>query len=55
VVYNPIDTERFNTKNTKDDGYVLFVGTIRLFKRKYNQRILVGYTKSIGTGIVVSW
>ena len=28
VIYNPIDENRFNTKNTKDDGYILFVGTI---------------------------
>ena len=28
VVYNPIDTTKFNTTNTKDEGYILFVGTI---------------------------
>lgn len=28
VIYNPIDENRFNTKNTKDEGYILFVGTI---------------------------
>ena len=28
VIYNPVDTERFNTNNTKDDNYILFVGTI---------------------------
>ena len=47
VVYNPIDTERFNTKNIKDDGYVLFVGTID-YLRENTIKDLVGYTKEIG-------
>jgi glycosyltransferase involved in cell wall biosynthesis len=47
VIYNPIDTDRFNTKNTKDNGYVLFVGTID-YLRENTIKDLVEYTKSIG-------
>lgn len=47
VIYNPIDTTRFNTKNTKDDGYVLFVGTID-YLRENTIKDLVEYTKEIG-------
>ena len=47
VIYNPIDTDRFNTKNTKDDGYVLFVGSID-YLREYAIKDLVDYSKSIG-------
>lgn len=46
VVYNPIDTNRFNTKNTKDQGYVLFVGSID-YLREATIKDLVEYTKSI--------
>ena len=47
VIYNPIDTDRFNTKNTKDYGYVLFVGSID-YLREYAIKDLVEYSKSIG-------
>lgn len=47
VVYNPIDSNRFNNKNTKDDGYILFVGTID-YLRENTIKDLVGYSKSIG-------
>jgi glycosyltransferase involved in cell wall biosynthesis len=47
VIYNPIDCERFNTKNTKDNGYVLFVGTID-YLRENTIKDLVEYTKTIG-------
>jgi len=47
VVYNPIDINRFNTKNVKDDGYVLFVGTID-YLRENTIKDLVEYTKEIG-------
>ncbi len=47
VIYNPIDTDRFNTKNTKDDGYILFVGTLD-YLRENTIKDLVEYTKSIG-------
>ena len=46
VVYNPIDTERFNTKNTKDDGYVLFVGTLD-YLRESTIKDIVEYSRSI--------
>jgi hypothetical protein len=47
VVYNPIDDDRFNNKNIKDDGYILFVGTID-YLRENTIKDLVGYSKSIG-------
>ena len=46
VVYNPIDTNRFNTKYIKDDGYVLFVGSID-YLRETTIKDLVEYTKTI--------
>jgi len=46
VIYNPIDTSRFNTKNTKMYPYVLFVGTID-YLRENTIRDLVEYSKSI--------
>jgi glycosyltransferase involved in cell wall biosynthesis len=47
VVYNPIDTNRFNNKNIKDDGYILFVGTLD-YLRENTIKDLVDYSKSIG-------
>jgi glycosyltransferase involved in cell wall biosynthesis len=47
VVYNPIDTNRFNKKNVKDDGYILFVGTID-YLRENTIKDLVEFSKSIG-------
>ena len=46
VIYNPIDTNRFNTKDTKTYPYVLFVGTID-YLRENTIRDLVEYSKSI--------
>ena len=46
IIYNPIDSKKFNIKNTKDDGYVLFVGTID-YLREDSIRDLVDYSKSI--------
>jgi glycosyltransferase involved in cell wall biosynthesis len=46
IIYNPIDGSRFNESNTKDDGYVLFVGTIDFLRRRTIED-LVEYTKSI--------
>lgn len=46
VIYNPIDTNRFNTKDTKTYPYVLFVGTIDYLREK-TIRDLVEYSKSI--------
>ncbi len=47
VIYNPIDTERFNTNNTKDDNYILFVGTIDEL-RKNTIFDLIDYSNDIG-------
>ena len=47
VIYNPIDENRFNTKDTTDNGYILFVGTID-FLRKKTILDLIEYSKSIG-------
>ena len=46
VVYNPIDENRFNLKNTKDDGYILFVGTID-YLREQSLMDISEYAKSI--------
>ena len=46
VIYNPIDTSRFNTKNVKDGGYVLFVGSLDYLREK-TIRDLITYTKTI--------
>ena len=46
VIYNPIDTSRFNTKNIKDGGYVLFVGSLDYLREK-TIRDLIIYTKTI--------
>ena len=47
VIYNPIDTNRFNNVNTKTYPYVLFVGTIDYLREK-TIRDLAEYSKSIG-------
>jgi glycosyltransferase involved in cell wall biosynthesis len=46
VIYNPIDTKRFNTNNIKNYPYVLFVGTID-YLRENTIRDLVEYSKSV--------
>ena len=46
VIYNPIDTKRFNTNNIKNYPYVLFVGTIDYLREK-TIRDLVEYSKSV--------
>lgn len=33
VIYNPIDNKKFNTENIKDEGYMLFVGTIDYLRK----------------------
>jgi hypothetical protein len=33
LIYNPIDTDRFNLNNIKNDGYTLFVGTIDYLRK----------------------
>lgn len=52
VIYNPFDFERFNTKETKDEGYLLFVGTID-YLRKSTLFDLVEYTKNKGMDFVI--
>jgi len=47
VIYNPIDVSRFNTDNTKDDGYILFVGTVD-YLREQSIRDISEYAKSQG-------
>lgn len=34
LIYNPVDANKFNTKNTKDGGYILFVGSIDYLREK---------------------
>lgn len=46
VIYNPVDPKKFNTTDTKDDGYILFVGTID-YLRKNSIFDLVEYSKSL--------
>ena len=45
MIYNPIDTNRFNTKNTKVYPYILFVGTID-YLRENTIKDLIEYSKS---------
>lgn len=47
VVYNPIDSSRFNTDKTKDDGYILFVGTID-YLREQSIRDIANHAKEQG-------
>ena len=47
VVYNPIDSSRFNIDKTKDDGYILFVGTIDYLREK-SIRDIANYAKEQG-------
>ena len=47
VIYNPIDNNRFNNLNTKDNGYVLFVGTID-YLREQSIRDIADYAKEKG-------
>lgn len=46
VVYNPIDSKRFNRNNIKDENYILFVGTID-YLRENAIRDLVSYSKEV--------
>ena len=52
VIYNPIDTERFNEEKTKDNNYVLFVGTID-YLRKETIYDLIQYTKEVNKDLWV--
>jgi hypothetical protein len=44
VIYNPVDKEKFTTKNSQDKNYVLFVGTID-YLRKETIIDLIEYTE----------
>jgi glycosyltransferase involved in cell wall biosynthesis len=45
LIYNPIDVNKFNNNDIRDDGYTLFVGTIDYIRQK-TINDLVEYTKS---------
>ena len=47
IVYNPIDEEKFKSKNPKDENSILFVGTIDYLRRETIMD-LIDYTKEIG-------
>ena len=47
IIYNPIDEQKFVSKNTKDENFVLFVGTIDYLRRETIMD-LIDYTKEIG-------
>lgn len=44
IIYNPIDTNRFNRKNIKDNGYILFVGTVDYLREK-SIKDIIEYSK----------
>lgn len=47
IIYNPIDEQKFVSKNQKDENFVLFVGTIDYLRRETIMD-LIDYTKEIG-------
>ena len=47
VIYNPIDNEKFKSKEVSEENYVLFVGTID-YLRKESILDLIEYTREIG-------
>ena len=47
VIYNPVDNEKFQTKSSSEENYVLFVGTID-YLRKESILDLIEYTREIG-------
>jgi glycosyltransferase involved in cell wall biosynthesis len=47
IIYNPIDNEKFKSKNASQENYVLFVGTID-YLRKESILDLIEYTREIG-------
>lgn len=52
IVYNPIDESRFNQSNVKNEGFVLFVGTID-FLRKNTIFDLIQHTKNTGQEFII--
>jgi glycosyltransferase involved in cell wall biosynthesis len=47
VIYNPVDNEKFKSKNVSEGNYVLFVGTVD-YLRKESILDLIEYTREIG-------
>ena len=47
VIYNPVDNEKFKSKDVSEENYVLFVGTID-YLRKESILDLIEYTREIG-------
>ena len=47
VIYNPVDNEKFKSKDVSEENYVLFVGTID-YLRKEAILDLIEYTREIG-------
>jgi glycosyltransferase involved in cell wall biosynthesis len=47
VIYNPIDEEKFKSKNPKNENFILFVGTIDYLRRETIMD-LIDYSKEIG-------
>lgn len=47
IIYNPIDEEKFKSKKTKEENFILFVGTMDYLRRETIMD-LIEYTKSIG-------
>lgn len=47
IIYNPVDREKFKPKNTKDENFILFVGTIDYLRRDAIMD-LIDYSKSVG-------
>jgi glycosyltransferase involved in cell wall biosynthesis len=47
VIYNPVDNEKFQSKEVSEENYVLFVGTID-YLRKETILDLIEYTRELG-------
>lgn len=47
VIYNPVDFSRFNKEGIKDEGYVLFVGTVDPMRRKTIDYLIANSDKKV--------
>ncbi len=52
VIYNPVDNEKFQSKQIKEENYILFVGTID-YLRKETIMDLIDYTSEIGKELLL--
>ena len=52
VIYNPVDNEKFQSKQVKEENYILFVGTID-YLRKETIMDLIDYTSEIGKELLL--